>query len=140
MQMARSSTTESSNPTPSSDHVSAEADGVRTEAEVVADEQANAERAANEAPPGATGNPATAAELAAAQDEAKDGLVHFQRVRSVTGEDVENGTVQSVDAGSVSHQILVNDRDWVEVSAAKAKRADVRHSDGFAARQAKAKG
>jgi hypothetical protein len=125
--MARSTRTdESSNPTPSSDHVSAEADGVRTEAEVVADEQANAEAAANAAPPGATGNPATAAELADAKAETKDGLVHFQRIRSVTGEDVENGVVQSVDAGSVSHRILVNDRDWQEVSAAKAKAADKR--------------
>lgn len=116
-------------PTPSSDHVSEAADGIRTEAEVIADEQANAERAANEAPPGATGNPATAAELAAAKEETKDGLVHYQRVRTVTGEDVEDGDVQSVNAGSVEHGILANSRDWEETTRAQARKADKRRAE-----------
>jgi hypothetical protein len=118
--MARSTRTdESSNPTPSSDHVSAEADGVRTEAEVVADEQANAERAANEAPPGATGNPAVNAEI---EKQAKtDKLVFYVRE--------SDGTVQGVDAGSAEHGILERSGEWSKTTRAKATAADKKASN-----------
>lgn len=112
---------------PSSDPQSEAAPGVRTEAEVIADEQANAEQAKQEAPPGATGNPAIDADLPDEEDDGK--LVHYVR---------EDGTVQSVNAGSREHSILARSRDWEETTRAQARKANVAHSDGFKVRRAKA--
>ena len=121
--------TSNTNPgTPSSDVRSEQAPGVRTEAEVLADEQAAAEAAANSAPPGATGNPLTNADdeqLAAAKaaaekaareakaEENSDKLVHYLRE--------SDGTVQSVNEGTPEHDVLKSSGDWKKTTRAKAK-------------------
>lgn len=81
---------------PQSDPVSDAAPGVRTEAEVVADEQAANDAAAAAAPPGATGDPA--ADDLDVPDEESEKLVHYVRE--------SDGTVQSVNEGSAEHRIL----------------------------------
>lgn len=125
--MSRTSNRPATNPaTPSSDPVSEAAPGVRTEGEVIADEQAAQEQAANSAPAGATGNPvvnATDEQLAAAKaaaekaeqdaeaaDEGK--LVHYLRE--------SDGTVQSVNVGSDAHAILESGAEWSKTTRAKA--------------------
>jgi hypothetical protein len=136
---SRNRTDESSNPTPSSDHVSAEAPGVRTEGEVLAAEQAAAEQAANQAPPGATGSAlanATDEEIAAAKAAAEEAakkagedeeaadrgkLIHFRRI--------SDGTVQSVNPGTHEHQHLIRGvgaGEWEPVSRSEAKRFEPR--------------
>jgi hypothetical protein len=114
-----SSSTPATNPaTPSSDPVSEAAPGVRTEAEVLADEQAAADAAANAAPPGVTGNPLINAEIPDEEDDSK--LVHYERE--------SDGTVQSVNVGSDAHAILESGAEWSKTTRAKAvaasKKAD----------------
>lgn len=105
------------NPTgPSSDPVSEAAPGVRTEAEVIADEQAAAEAAAAAAPPGATGNPLVHADIPDEPDE--DTLVHYLRE--------SDGTVQSVNPGTPEHAVLESSGDWKKTTRAKAKAAPTR--------------
>lgn len=135
--MSRSNPTRTNPATPSSDPVSEAAPGVRTEGEVIADEQAAQEQAANAAPAGATGNPvanASAEQLAAAkaaadrlaQEQADDeeetgSLVHYVRE--------SDGTVQSVNEGSDAHAILESGAEWSKTTRAQAvkaaKRGDV---------------
>lgn len=144
---SRPAATTATNPaTPSSDPVSEAAPGVRTEAEVIADEQAHMEQVANSAPPGATGNPvvnATDEQLAAAKEAAarlqaeaeatqaeednEGDLVHYLRK--------SDGEVQSVNEGSTAHQILESDGEWEKTTRARAKKAT---SETFRRRPVKA--
>lgn len=124
--MSRSSSPRTNPATPSSDPVSEEAPGVRTEGEVIADEQAAQEQAANSAPAGATGNPVTNAtdeQLAAAKaaadraddDEETGTLVHYLRE--------SDGTVQSVNEGTDAHGILEAAAEWTKTTRARAVKA-----------------
>lgn len=111
-----SSSKSNTNPAgPQSDPQSEAAPGVRTEEEVKADAQRAADEAANQAPPGAAGNPLIDGEVPQEEDDSR--LLHFQRV--------SDGAVQSVNPGTSEHRHLLSGvaaGEWESVSRAVAKR------------------
>lgn len=106
-----------SGPSPA-DLRSAEAPGIRTEAEVVAAHKAaNEAAAASLAANGHTADPAdSTSAVKLPRVENRDRLVHFKRN--------SDGVVQSVNEGTPEHGILIRDADFVESTAAEARKAD----------------
>lgn len=120
--MSRTTNRPATNPaTPSSDPVSEAAPGVRTEGEVIADEQAAIDAAAESAPAGATGNPVVNATDEVPEEEDDSKLVHYLRE--------SDGTVQSVNVGSDAHAILESGAEWTKTTRAKAVAAS-KQADG----------
>ena len=96
-------------PADAAEERSAEAPGIRTEPEIVADHQEANERAAAAAAAGHTADPAASTSAAKMpRVENRDRLVHFRRKST--------GDVQSVNEGTPEHGILIGDPDFEETS------------------------
>ena len=102
------------------DRRTAEAPGIRSEPEVIADHIADNERAAAAlTAAGHTADPAVSTSAVKfPRVENRDRLVHFKRVRGPVGVDLD--TVQSVNEGTPEHGILLADADFEETTAPKA--------------------
>lgn len=100
------------------DRRTAEAPGIRSEAEIIADHQADNERAAEALAANAhTADPAASTSaVKLPRVRVEDRLVHYRR---------EDGTVQSVNEGTPEHRQLIRS-GWEKVSASEAKKFEPR--------------